>query len=542
MKLLPSKRLLLALALVLVLILTNTGHQPSSNDDDGEDYSVPATHSLDQKGMVPITYHPDDGAIAYAGIGEDSVDDSEDGDVSVPGVIHLIMPDQPGNEPVNWTVTTDGGHVRALEWIPGTRSILWGDESGNVGILDTETGESTSRSIHHGPITSIVIPRIDTTPQESNDPLSPPTHNPTNSESESISNQNNRYCGISAVGSEDSTISIISLGNLSQQELLTDVGAPITSLDFSSNGSYLAAGGLGRDIIVYSTHDWKIIQRIPIPAQNWITAMSFTDADPSPAFRLDLLCIGYSSGTLTWYSIGAPESIMTTNLTAWANTLLFLEEESMMIAGGMDGNVTLISIDDLWEPSEDRQGNAEGVRSVIELEHPVASLGLSSFGYDFSTCDTNGTLSYWTVEDALPVEESSDPEPYVANGEYTTDSTGAFLAWIILVITLGSLVGTVTFIMSNNTGPKEFIPRGQRQIPLARLIDSPSIPISNGRQKASEPERSASHDPGKKQESKVINIFIKDSVINRSNLMLDEEFDEDADGEEERTIDAEYHV
>ena len=312
---------------------------------------------------------------------------------------------------------------------------------------------------------------------------------------------------IAAVGSGDSSVSILRVDDLSMVEPPMDVGMHVTSLAFSPNGSLLAIGGLGKETLVLETSGWDVLERIPTPLAAWVTSLTFTGSSVPGIEGKDVLAIGYSSGRVQWYTLQPTAKIGTTNLSAWANDMLVQETEEFLITGGMDGNITIIPFSNMTE------------RRIITNDHPVLSLDRAVPGYDIASMDSNGTLHFWTFEEAVRIEEPKimEPEPDtelepdvgIDGGE--RELSDGLKIGLMLITTILLIVALVSYLVGN--GDPHLT-----SIPVARLIEDTSrTSLQEGKEMK---QRKAE---GQEKETKVINIFIKDSVINRSNLSLDGE-------------------
>lgn len=485
----------IAVAIVLATLLLASSSEPWNSSPERES-TIPDNLILQESGVVQIDSVGSHGAIVYAGEG---------------GVIHAPALDHSGRDVLNWTVTED--RITVLSGIPGRSIILWGDSSGKVGTLDPVTNEQKAVQAHHGSITAIEpLPRTDTEGEDlkgDSKGINQSTgENDLDGEGQ-IPTPNFEF----AVASEDSTITIMESTNLTKVRTLTDNGAPIFDLTLSQDGRYLAAGGLGREVLVYDTDSWSVHQRKPVSSGSWVTALTWRPSEPDQTGsgeeeQNETLGIALSSRRIEWFQLDSSDHSSTTNLSSWANDLWWLEDENVLIAAGMDGNLTIIN-------SEDPEK-----RKVIEGEHPVMSICKGSGDYDLAAADTNGTLRFLMIEDAVPVESEKpiQPEPVpddpIQDADYEDSGMdGELLLGLIILIPIVIIIVIVSYVGWVKEMPKY-------QIPVARAVSPPP--------KRAPVTVKGSTDRKKKEESKVINIFIKDSVINRSNLLLDEEMEEDA--------------
>ena len=403
---------------------------------------------------------------------------------------------------------------------------MWGDSSGFVGTLDIGSDTIRSQKVHHGPISALDIATLPSPPALSTSPF-PPTP-PTPPGSGGIPNGNSMHIpneksgdkdmmsSIAAVGSGDSSVSILRVDDLSMLEPPMDVGMHVTSLAFSPNGSLLAIGGLGKETLILETSGWNVLERIPTPFAAWVTSLTFIRSSVPGIEGKDVLAIGYSPGRVQWYALQPTAKIGTTNLSAWANDMLGKETGEFLITGGMDGNITIIPFSNMTE------------RRIITNDHPILSLDRAVPGYDIASSDSNGILHFWTFEEAVRIEEPKivEPEPDTGlepdvgiDGEERELSDGLKIG-LMLISTILLIVALVSYLVGK--GDPHLT-----SIPVARLIGDPSrkptgdVPVQmenmgEGKELGTGKERQV-------KETKVINIFIRDSVINRSNLTLDGE-------------------
>jgi len=490
--LLNMKKLLFVLIIVIVLLAAdNRSREPSEPK-----LEIPRSLTVADEGVLKAAYLDRSGEFALlTGDGKIRIIDP----ASSPDIIRIL--------------NVSEYRVTEIVQIPDSKMIIWGDSAGCVGTVDVNTGIINSEEIHHGAITSIRL-----------SPASLPHPSTDKDEKAEL---------VAAVGSEDSTISILRVNDLARIKELTDPGAPVFDLAFSSDGSLLAAGGLGTETMIYNSSDWSVEDRIPTPTASWVTALTFVGPDPSLNESNDILVIAYSSGRVEWHTIQPIGLLHITNLSAWANDLLVLDEGSTLILGGMDGNITLISIEGIAEKVReyDEKGDTEGPGSqdtdqspnsshpsystvkngergrgdisVIENDHPVFSISSSGHYYDFASTDANGTLCFWNIEDAQPIVLAPEPGPGSGTTDYDGGSTDALVTALILVSVMGVLVALVTYAVSKD-------PVAVRTIPTAKLIAPP-------------PRKTVPKKDQNESSSKVINIFIRDSVINRSNFSIEDE-------------------
>ena len=508
--------------------------------DDRE--SIQPIQTLEEEGMVVLASTGPDGSVAYGGEN---------------GKIYMQNVEQSTSEPTNWTVSEH--RITALEWIPGTDWLLWGDTSGLVGTFDPDSTWIRSEQLHHGAVNAMVFLGSGVGIEFPDHPDTPASSDPTGSQEGSMQ-------GTFAIGSDDASVSIIAIGQgmeIDQIESLNDAGYPIRDLALSPDGQMLAIGGLGQEVIVYETMNWTIEQMIPTPAGSWVTALAwYSKSEPVKGSDTptDLIGIALSSRKMEWYNATDWEWNATTNLSSWATDTLSVMENGVLVLGGMDGNLTILNTDKLNETL------------TIPGEEPIVSLGEGSGSYEIAAADSNGTLRFRHLGEAVEtvppiVEPEVNEEEAVDESVHVRDRSEIDWMEVLYGILIFMPIVLSLFVVSVLASRHEQSPS---RIPVARAVRSEwnselgekgvgnrirngtenrmgngagngignetGNGVGNGMRIGKNGLFTDSVDPAPENGengtggSKVVNIYIRDSVINRSNLLMEE--DRENGGEE----------